>query len=208
MQTNREKILAIAVEEFAAKGYAGANISGIAERCGVAKALVFHHFASKEGLYVAALERVYESLRHRQNETELRDLDPVEGMRRLVIDTFRGFREKPEIVALLNEENLYRGEHVRRSKLVPSLYNPLVSAIERLLELGRQKGVFRRDVDPVALYIALSGLGYFYCSNRHTLGAVFQVDLFEPENIEGYETMIADMVIAYLLNQGPQLPGR
>ncbi|MGE0701353.1 MAG: TetR/AcrR family transcriptional regulator [Hyphomicrobiaceae bacterium] len=199
MQTNREKILAVAVEEFADKGYAGANISGIAERCGVAKALVFHHFSSKEALYVAALERIYEVLRQRQNETELRDLDPVEGMRRLVIDTFRIFRERPEIVALLNEENLHRGQHVRGSKLVPSLYNPLIDAIERLLEQGHKKGIFRRDVDPVALYIALSGLGYFYCSNRHTLGAVFQVELFEPARIERYEAMIADMIIAYLL---------
>jgi TetR/AcrR family transcriptional regulator len=199
MQTNREKILAVAVEEFAHKGYAGANISGIAERCGVAKALVFHHFSSKETLYGAALERIYEVLRQRQNETELRDLDPVEGMRRLVIDTFRIFRERPEIVALLNEENLHRGQHVRGSKRVPSLYNPLIDAIERLLEQGHKKGIFRRDVDPVALYIALSGLGYFYCSNRHTLGAVFQVELFEPARIERYEAMIADMIIAYLL---------
>lgn len=56
----------------------------------------------------------------------------------------------------------------------------------------------RDGVDPVALYVALSGLGYFYCANRWTLGAAFAGDLFAPPRIAGYEAMIGDMVVAYL----------
>ena len=43
-----------------------------------------------------------------------------------------------------------------------------------------------------------SGLGYFYCSNRHTLGPVFRADLFEPHRVAVYEAQIADMAVAYL----------
>ncbi|MGE0716962.1 MAG: TetR/AcrR family transcriptional regulator [Alphaproteobacteria bacterium] len=195
----RERILRAAVREFAAQGYAGGRIEAIARRSTVAKGLVFHHFGCKEGLYLAVMERIYASLRRRQDETRLEGLGPVEAMRRLVIDTFRGFREMPEIIRLMNEENLHRARHIRASQAIPALYNPLVGAIERLLAAGRAQGLFRADVDPIAYYVALSGLGYFYMSNRHTLGTALQVDLVDPARLTAYEEMIADMAVGYLL---------
>ncbi len=200
----RARILSAATGEFAAHGYAGARMEAIARRAGVAKGLLFHHFGSKEGLYVAVLEGVYALLREGQNEADLVALGPVEGMRRLAAQTFRRFRERPEIVALMNEENLHRARHIRRSRRIRALYNPLLEAIRRLLQDGRARGVFRRDADPVALYVALSGLGYFYCANRWTLSAAFAGDLFTPERIARYEAMIGDMVAGFLMAEaGP-----
>ncbi|WP_374447715.1 TetR/AcrR family transcriptional regulator [Stella sp.] len=202
----REKILNAALREFAANGYSGGRIEAIARRSGVAKGLVFHHFGNKEGLYLAVQQRMYESLRQRQNETQLEGLGPVEGMRRLVVDTFRGFREMPWIIRLMNEENLHRARHIRGAKGIPALYNPLLAAIERLVAAGREQGVFRTDVEPVGFYVALSGLGYFYQSNRYTLGTVLQVDLGEEARIAAYETLIADMVVAYLQGGAAAFP--
>jgi TetR/AcrR family transcriptional regulator len=125
-------------------------------------------------------------------------------MRRLVVDTFRGFREMPEIIRLMNEENLHHARHIRGAKAIPALYNPLLAAIERLVTAGREQGLFRADVEPVGFYIALSGLGYFYQSNRYTLGTVLQVDLGEEGRIAAYEDLIADMVLAYLQGGAPR----
>lgn len=200
-------ILEAAVREFTAKGLAGARMDAIAQGADVAKGLVFHHFGTKEGLWVAALEHVYALLRAGQDAAGLEALGPVEGMRRLAHDTFRLFREHPEIVALMNEENLHRARHLRAAKSIPKLYNPLFEAIERLLREGRALGLFREDVDVTALYVALSGLGYFYCANRWTLSAAFAGDLFEPERVATYEAMLGDMVLAYLQKGGTLLPG-
>lgn len=202
----REKILNAGLREFAANGYSGASVEAIARRSGVAKGLVFHHFGTKEGLYLAVQMRMYERLRRRQNETQLEGLGPVEGMRRLVIDTFRGFREMPWIIRLMNEENLHRARHIRGAEAIPALYNPLLAAIERLVAAGREQGLFRADVEPVGFYVALSGLGYFYQSNRYTLGTVLQVDLGEEARIAAYEELIADMVLAYLQGGGAPFP--
>lgn len=49
----RAALLDAALEEFAARGYAGARIRDIAERAGVSKDLVAYHFGGKEGLYLA-----------------------------------------------------------------------------------------------------------------------------------------------------------
>jgi AcrR family transcriptional regulator len=51
----RAEILATARAEFAAHGYDGATIRGIAAAAGVDPALVGHYFGSKEDLFVAAL---------------------------------------------------------------------------------------------------------------------------------------------------------
>ncbi|MDB5415148.1 MAG: TetR family transcriptional regulator [Rubritepida sp.] len=194
----RARILAAATAEFAAHGFAGARMDRIGQSATVAKGLLFHHFGNKEGLYRAVLERIYGALRRRQDECRLTRLGPVEGMRRLVVDTFRGFREMPEITALMNEENLHRGRHLREVAGVPMLYDTLFEAMEGLLKDGRDQGVFRGDVDPIGLYVAMSGLGYFYCANRWTLSAAFAGDLFQPERIADYEVLVGDMIIAYL----------
>jgi TetR/AcrR family transcriptional regulator len=204
-------ILASAIQEFTAKGLSGARMEAVAQGAAVAKGLIFHHFGSKEGLWMAALEHVYGLLRAGQDAAGLAALGPVEGMRRLAQDTFRLFRAHPEIVALMNEENLHQARHLRAAERIPKLYNPLFHSIEGLLEEGRVQGLFRAGVDATALYVALSGLGYFYCANRWTLSAAFAGDLFAADRVASYETMLGEMVLAYLTGTAaggdPDLPG-
>lgn len=52
----RGDVLGAARRQFAAKGYAGATIRGIAATAGVDPALVHHYFGSKRDLFVATLE--------------------------------------------------------------------------------------------------------------------------------------------------------
>lgn len=49
----RAALLDAALEEFAAKGFAGARVRDIASRAGVSKDLVAYHFGGKDGLYLA-----------------------------------------------------------------------------------------------------------------------------------------------------------
>ncbi|MBL8698054.1 MAG: TetR family transcriptional regulator [Alphaproteobacteria bacterium] len=196
--TAQAVILDAAIREFAAKGLAGARVDAIARAARVAKGLVFHHYGSKQALWVAALEHIYATLRSGQDAAAIEALGPVEGIRELARSTFRLFRDHPEIVALMNEENLHRASNVRASPRIRALYNPLFAGMQRLLDAGRRAGLFRDDVDVTALYIALSGLGYFYCANRWTLSAVFAGDLFREDRIATYESLIADMVVAHL----------
>jgi TetR/AcrR family transcriptional regulator len=49
----RAALLDAALEEFAARGFAGARVRDIARRAGVSKDLVAYHFGGKDGLYLA-----------------------------------------------------------------------------------------------------------------------------------------------------------
>jgi TetR/AcrR family transcriptional regulator len=54
----RARILDAAIVEFAEKGYASASTNAIAAAAGVAKGLVFHHFADKEALFLAVVDQI------------------------------------------------------------------------------------------------------------------------------------------------------
>jgi AcrR family transcriptional regulator len=55
-EATRRRILDAALEEFSAKGIAGARVEAIAERADVNKAMLYYYFGSKDGLFRAVLD--------------------------------------------------------------------------------------------------------------------------------------------------------
>jgi AcrR family transcriptional regulator len=51
------QILAVASEIFAAEGFGATNIQSVADQAGISKPLIYNYFGSKEGLFLACLER-------------------------------------------------------------------------------------------------------------------------------------------------------
>src|SRR5262245_33839957 len=173
----REAILAAAQHEFAAKGLSGGRVDAIARRARANKRMIYHYFGNKDGLYLAALERVYEDLRGTEKTLDLAHLAPEAAIQRLVEFNFDYSRRHPELISLINNENLHRGRHLRRSKKVRELHSPFVALIDGILRRGVAQGVFREGLDPVELYITIAAIGYFYLSNNWTLSAIFGREL-------------------------------
>lgn len=207
-ERTREKILREATTEFAARSYDGARVDSIAKRCRLSKNMLYHYFGSKEGLFIAVLERMYENLRKRQRDFAARAGDPVKAMRQLVAHTFQALLDNPEVIALLNSENLHRGRHIKRSKRVRALYDPLVDTIREVLRRGVAEGVFRPNIDPVTLYIAFSSMTYHYISNQYTLQVVFDTDFTTSERRRAWLGLVTDFVLAYCAADRADAAGR
>jgi TetR/AcrR family transcriptional regulator len=169
----REAILAAAQNEFALKGLSGGRVDEIARRARANKRMIYHYFGSKQGLYLATLERVYEGLRGSERTLELADLEPEAAIERLIEFNFDYCREHPELISLINNENLHRARHLKKSKKVRELHSPFVRLIADILKRGEAQGVFRRGLDPVNLYVTIASMSYFYLSNNWTLSAIF-----------------------------------
>src|SRR5215217_8773752 len=60
--SRRDEILAIAVHLFATRGYHGVSMDDIGTAAGVTGPALYHHFAGKEAMLVAALIPVSEQL--------------------------------------------------------------------------------------------------------------------------------------------------
>jgi TetR/AcrR family transcriptional regulator len=193
----RKKILTHATAEFTAKGFDGARVDSIAKRCKLSKNMLYHYYGSKEGLFIAVLEAMYERFRERQKGFEIGGVDPLESMRQLVAQTFSALLEQREVIALLNSENLHKGRHVQRSSRIREIYNPLVDSIREILRSGAERGQFRDDIDPVTLYMSLSSLAYHYISNQYTFKAAFGIDFTTEERRAAWLRHITDMVMAY-----------
>ncbi len=173
----REAILAAAQHEFAGKGLSGGRVDEIARRARANKRMIYHYFGNKDGLYLAALERVYEDLRGTERTLDLGHLAPEAAIRRLVEFTFDYSRKHPELISLINNENLHRARYLRKSKKVRELHSPFVKLIDGILRRGVAAGVFRPGLDPVDLYITIAAVGYFYLSNNRTLSVIFGREL-------------------------------
>jgi AcrR family transcriptional regulator len=89
-------ILHGAAAAFARTGYAATSMEDVAEACGVTKLIVYRHFDSKEELYRAILQRVFD----RQAEELLRGLErPQPGLGTRTLLTVA--REDPAAFTLL-----------------------------------------------------------------------------------------------------------
>lgn len=195
---SRERILDAAVAEFAEQGFAGARVDTIAIRAGINKRMLYAYVGNKKALWIAALERVYEAKRQEERTLNLQRLPPTEGMQLLIRFNFRYHTEHPEFLAILNDENLQRGLNLQESKRVTALYSPLLTLISEVLARGQEEGVFRRNVDPMQLYISVVGLGYFFCSNQYTLSAIFDRRLDSVEEVLTREQHIVDVIMGFL----------
>src|SRR3984893_2524290 len=132
-EASRAKILDAARIEFVSHGLSGGRVDRIAEQSGVNKNLIHHYFGSKDALYLEVLERIYADLRAQQQDQHLRGLPPVEGMRRLVSNTFDHFVATPDLIRLMSIEDIHFAEHLKSSTLTKALYRGMLHTIRILL---------------------------------------------------------------------------
>ena len=194
----RSRILACARAEFAEKGFAGARTESIVRAAGVNPNLLYHYFGSKEQLFVAVMEEVYGDVRSHHGDLELDSLAPETAIRRFTEATFDLFVASDDVIRLFSTENIHHAKHIRGSERIAHLYDPLISLLDRQLARGREQGVFRAAVDGQELFITITGLSYFYLSNRHTLSVILRADLNARARRERRRRHIADVVLTYL----------
>jgi AcrR family transcriptional regulator len=160
--------------------------------------MIYYYFNSKEDLFVAALETIYQELGDAEAALDLSGLDPDESLRAIIRFNWNHYFTHPEMLTLLNNENLQQGKHVARSKRVKELSFPLLSILSQVLTRGVKEKVFRPDIDAYDLYIAICALGYFYLSNRFTLSAFLGRNLMASRALANWELVIQDVVVRFV----------
>jgi AcrR family transcriptional regulator len=194
----KARILEAALSEFATRGFAGARVDVIAGQARANKRMLYAYVGNKDALWLATLEAAYAAKRQQERQLATATLSPEEAMRALVRFNFRYHLEHPEFVALVNNENLMGARKLKRSKLVPQLYSPLLETLTEVLRRGQKAKVFRSGVDPMQLYISIAALGYFYISNIRTLSVIFASALTSPAGMKQREQHVIDVVMSYL----------
>lgn len=200
-EQSRQLIVEIALKHFAAKGLDGARVDEIAAETKFSKNLLYHYYGSKDALFVAVLEAVYDRFRGRHGGVAVAELPPIEALRSLVTQTADALLGTPEIISILNTENLYGGVHIKKSKKIRAIYDPLLADLNKVLEKGKSTGEFRSDIDAIQLYISLSSLIYHYLSNAHTMSVVLKRDLMTRKNLAERVEHVTEMVLRFCVRE-------
>ena len=80
-RTTRDRLIATARVSFGELGYEATSIGAILEAAGVARGALYHHFANKEALFDAVLDRVMGELAAAVVEAAREQADPADAVR-------------------------------------------------------------------------------------------------------------------------------
>ena len=131
------RIIAVAREEFARRGFAGARVEQIVRRAGVNKQLLFYYYHSKLGLFHAVLEQSSSELEGALAELALPSGGPLERLRLTLQALFEVLSHHPQIVVLLGQGS--RGG---------TDFGPAIQRVVVRLADGLGLGQVRDDLDP------------------------------------------------------------
>ena len=198
-EANRARILAAATAAFAAHGYGGTSMDAIAARTKTTRALINYYFGSKEKLYQAVLERVYAEIREAEAGLDLDHLPPLDAMRRIVEFTYDYYVEHEYFVRLVVAENQAKGRHMKRFPSLRSVNRPIVDMLGAVIARGQAEGVFRPDVDPIDIHMAIAALGMFNVTNQYTFGTLFQRAMGAKGDVPSRRRMVAAVILSWLV---------
>jgi AcrR family transcriptional regulator len=134
----REAILAAALDEFSASGFAAARLDDVARRAGVAKGTIYLYFRDKDALFQELVRSVITPLVMRFEAAAQADVPVravVEEIVRLFIREVYGTRRKDVIRLII-------AEGPRFPKLAEFYYREVIARL-----LGTARGLLRRAAD-------------------------------------------------------------
>ena len=132
-EETRERILEAATEAFAEKGFAGTSTREIARRAESNQGLITYYFRSKEDLWRASADRIFDGLGERlaQRLGAVDVADPRENAREGIREYVRFAAAHPELFRIMVDEGRVADE--RMKWLVDVHLRPRFEAISRAL---------------------------------------------------------------------------
>ena len=107
-EATRGKLIAAGLEIFAARGFEGATTRAIAQKAQVALASLPYHFRTKEALWKAAANDIFERFAERmaRARAESKDLGSREQTRFMLSEYVRFTAEHPEMLQIVFQEGI------------------------------------------------------------------------------------------------------
>jgi AcrR family transcriptional regulator len=154
-ESTQERILRVAAEVFARKGYHGTGVAELGDAAGLKRGALYYHIGSKEDLLYNLSKRHVEEALVRGRTVVDSDLHPVDKLRALArehVQTIAARRD--EVTVVMREMHALTGKRARQLTKLRDEYQNLFA---RVLQEGVDQGVFR-NADHVTV---LGVLGMF-----------------------------------------------
>jgi AcrR family transcriptional regulator len=144
----KQKILDVAVDEFASHGFREASVNRMVQRLGIAKGSIFQYFGSKEGLFHLVFHHAVELVRHslRRVKQDTAETDFFERIRQSLLAGIRFIDQHPRVYhiylkMIFQEDFPLRAEFLKQVHLFSAEY------LKPLVEAGVARGELRSDLN-------------------------------------------------------------
>jgi len=179
--TRKENILHVATKLFSEKGYRNTAISELAKITGVAEGTIFYHFKTKEGLFLAILDNIRQTLIG-EFEGFFREKTFDSGLEMLEGSIFFylylvGTRE--ELFLILHRYDAYELAQVnpvfRRN--FSAIYNFILDTLEKAILLGQKDGSIENlpaGKNAFIVFAMVDGIARLKTFNLYDSSALFE----------------------------------
>ena len=194
----RQRLLDIAEQLFAERGFYGVSIAAIASEVGFTKQGLLHYFNSKEKLYGAILQRISDDFQEQQTEAERASEEPIESLKQFYAALAEPTETNTRRTRLLmrelldnnaratNAENWYLRDFLERLIV-------MVKAIEGLQTLSDEEAL-------IFAYQLLGAVNYFLISPA-TLSGIFGKDVMQRMSA-GFSAELDSLITAKIQTLG------
>jgi TetR/AcrR family transcriptional regulator, fatty acid metabolism regulator protein len=144
----REELIKATYQVVAEKGYSAVTLQDIAERAGVSKGSTLYYFATKEELFLGALEWMIEKVHTRIGETVSTVDDPVEKVKAAIGAIFANAQESRQFFLAYSDFVSLGTRNKRFYDLNSRFYHGCCNLDREIIEAGIKAGLFRQlDID-------------------------------------------------------------
>ena len=156
-----QAILDAAVELFSRHGFDGVSMRTIAMQAGVSKSNIYHHFKSKEELYLAIMQSSAERFSDMVEALAEGKGSFDQRLRVFARSHLEHLFDKRLTVRLMLRE-VFGGEEKWRRILVDQVVGGIFQRLITIFEKGQEQGLLRPGLDPSLCAMQLLGADLFY----------------------------------------------
>ena len=150
--TTRDRLLAAAAAEFAARGFDGAKVDRIAARARINKAMLYYHFRSKAALYREILRQTFATIAAAVTDVHSHGGSADAQLGRFIEAISRAAEEAPHFPPMWLREIAEGGRHLDDSIVVE--LRRVIETLGAILRDGHRAGLFR----PVNPFVTQMGI--------------------------------------------------
>jgi AcrR family transcriptional regulator len=140
----RQELIRATYHEVAEKGYSAVTLQDIATRAGVSKGSTLYYFATKEDLFLGALEWLVEQMDERIHAAVEAAADPVGKVRAVLDCVFASAHESRQFFLAYTDFVSIGTRNRRFHELNARFYSNCCGHDRDIIESGIAAGVFRR----------------------------------------------------------------
>ena len=159
--SGQQAILNAAVELFSRNGFDGVSMRTIAMQAGVSKSNIYHHFKSKEELYLAIMQASAERFSE-MVETLAEGKGAFDQRLRVFARSHLEHLFDNRMTVRLMLREVFGGEEKWRRILVDQVVGGIFQRLIAIFEKGQQQGLLRPGLDPGLCAMQLLGADLFY----------------------------------------------